>query len=450
MGGLIPLMLASGSRTSSRPSSRTSYIAPSPSQPSFRRQSTGGSAFSTSPTIPTYAVRPKPSKRLSLPTPAPIPVLPYTKAEWRKTIAEVKRKYFGKRYRACSARCIEVLEGIKDTSQVEPVYLIYLHFYAATSLEICARPLPSTAPLRATLLQQARTHFERASVLINAAEESVLRKFRPGSVGSSRGSSCHSPSSSISSRAWTPDTAVSSPTDSVYSMDDRIPKSPRSHPRHSKKVSFSLPQNEPLHIPTSEPIIRPDSPTLGFDDGFYHSCISSPTPPEDLYPPAPFKFQEIEMPLPTIPEHRQEEEEAEEEERALENDTSADDDADADDEYDPKAAYQVARSVDRCCEHLAHLRAQLARHSTSLDQLLLLTQTRSSCPNGNNTNDPATKATKATTTPAAPERPPRGSEARAQDRQARVERLRKTGWQRRRFDATPYEALCEAVLAELE
>jgi hypothetical protein len=439
-------MLGSGSltstRTSSRTSSRTSYIAPSPSPPSFRRQSTGGSAFSTSPTTPTYAVRPKPPKRLSLPTPAPIPVLPYTKAEWRKTIAEVKRKYFGKRYRACSARCIEVLEGIKDTSQVEPVYLIYLHFYAATSLEICARPLPSTAPLRATLLQQARTHFDRASVLINAAEESVLRKFRPGSVGSSRGSSCHSPSSSISSRAWTPDTAVSSPTDSVFSMDDRIPKSPRSHPRHSKKVSFSLPQNEPLHIPTSEPIIRPDSPTLGFDDGFYHSCISSPTPPEDLHAPAPFKFQEIELPLPTIPEHRQEEEEAEEEERCLEND------ADADDEYDPKAAYQVARSVDRCCEHLAHLRAQLARHSTSLDQLLL-TQTRCSPNDPAKATSPPPTTTTTTTTTTAPERPPRGSEARAQDRQARVERLRKTGWQRRRFDATPYEALCEAVLAEL-
>ncbi|KAK3300287.1 uncharacterized protein B0H64DRAFT_11558 [Chaetomium fimeti] len=430
MGGLIPLMLASGSHTtSSRTSLRTSYIAPSPSQPSFRRQSTGGAAFSTSPTTPTYAARPKPPKRLSLPTPAAIPVLPYTKAEWRKTIAEVKRKYFGKRYRACSARCIEVLEGIKDTSQVEPVYLIYLHFYAATSLEICARPLPSTAPLRATLLQQARTHFERASVLINAAEESVLRKFRPGSVGSSRGSSCHSPSSSISSsRAWTPDTVVSSPTDSVYSMDDQIPKPPQSPPRRSKKVSFSLPKDAPFQIPTSEPIIRPDSPTLGFDDGFYHSSIASPTPPEDLHPPAPFKFQEIELPLPTILEQTLEEEE--EEERT----------EDSDEYYDPKAAYQVARSVDRCCEHLAHLRAQLARHSTSLDQLLLA-QSRPS-PNASNANDPA----KATT---AAEKTPRGSEARAQDRQARVERLRKTGWQRRRFDAAPYEALCEAVLAEM-
>jgi hypothetical protein len=389
---------------------------------------------------------------LSLPAPAAIPVLPYTKAEWRKTIAEVKRKYFGKRYRACSARCIEVLEGIKDTSQVEPVYLIYLHFYAATSLEICARPLPSTAPLRATLLQQARTHFERASVLINAAEESVLRKFRPGSVGSSRGSSCHSPSSSISSRAWTPDTVVSSPTDSDFSMDDRIPKSP---PRHGKKVSFSLPQGAPLHIPASEPIIRPDSPTLGFDDGFYHSSISSPTPPEDMSAPSPFKFQEIELPLPTIMEQHEQEEE---EERREEEDNNSNNNTY--DEYDEKAAYHVARSVDRCCEHLAHLRAQLARHSTSLDQLLQAqtqtqTQTRLSPNNRYSVKAPppatTNNATSTSPTTTTTEKPPmpRGSEARAQDRQARVERLRKTGWQRRRFDASPYEALCEAVLAEM-
>ncbi|EAQ93386.1 hypothetical protein CHGG_01621 [Chaetomium globosum CBS 148.51] len=404
MGGLIPLMLGSGSRTGS--------------------------------------LRPKPQKRLSLPAPAPLPVLPYTKAEWRKTIAEVKRKYFGKRYRACSARCIEVLEGIRDTSQVEPVYLIYLHFYAATSLEICARPLPSTAPLRATLLQQARTHFERASVLINTAEESVLRKFRPGSVGSSRGSSCHSPSSSISSRAWTPDTVVSSPTDSDYSMDDQIPKSPRPPPRHRKKVSFSLPEGAPIDIPTSEPIIRPDSPTLGFDDGYYHSSISSPTPPEDLPAPMPVKFQEIEVPLPTIPELAQEEEEEEE--------VKGNDDDEYSHEYDAKAAYHVARSVDRCCEHLAHLRAQLARHSTSLDQLLQAQQQAQTRLPSNSPTSTRTAADATEKTPtAAPGPGPRGSEARAQDRQARVERLRKIGWQRRRFDSSPYEALCEAVLAEM-
>ncbi|KAK4251974.1 hypothetical protein C7999DRAFT_27663 [Corynascus novoguineensis] len=414
MAGLIPLMLASGSRTSCT----------APTQPSLRRQSTGGWSGSVSPTtpttpsIPTYAVRLQLPKRSSLPAPAAIPVLPHTKAEWKKTIAEVKKKYFSKRYRACSAQCLEVLEGIKDTSQVEPVYLIYLHFYAATSLEICARPLPSTAALRATLLEQARTHFDQASALINAAEESVLRKFRPGSVGSLRtSSSCHSPSGSISSRAWTPDTCVTSPTDSVCSFRDFDPRSSYPALRHSKKVSFSLPKHATLDVGPSEPIIRPDSPTLGFEDAFYHqpSVAAEAASTPDL---EPIRYQEeIELPLPTIPEHGHGQEQEEEDE----------------------SAHHVARAVDRCCEHLSALRAQLARHSSSLAELLALQCQQHPVSPG------SSPSSLATTTMA-----PRGCGGeKNQDRQARIERLRKNGWQRKRFDATRYEELCEAVLAEL-
>jgi hypothetical protein len=151
-------------------------------------------------------------------------------------------------------------------------------------------------------------------------------------------------------------------------------------------------------------------------------------------------------------------EQEEEEERREEEDNNSNNNTY--DEYDEKAAYHVARSVDRCCEHLAHLRAQLARHSTSLDQLLQAqtqtqTQTRLSPNNRYSVKAPppatTNNATSTSPTTTTTEKPPmpRGSEARAQDRQARVERLRKTGWQRRRFDASPYEALCEAVLAEM-
>jgi hypothetical protein len=437
MAGLIPLMLGSGSSSSS--GSRASYIAPSqtgsrasyiaPSQTIRRRQS--ALPASTSPTTPTYAARPKFPKRLSLPTPVTISMLPYTQAEWRKTIGEVKRKYFGKRYRACSARCLEVLDGIKDTSQVEPVYLIYLHFYAATSLEICARPLPSTAALRASLLQQARTHFDRASALINAAEESVLQKFRPGSGGSSRASSCHSPSGSVSSRAWTPDTRVSSPTDSLCSFDDLSPKSHQSlsPQKRVKKVSFSLPKEASFHM-TTEPIIRPDSPTLGFDDFFQPSAAmqqQQEEPPVLLVGPTP-KFHEIELPLQTIPEH------VGTEEQQPQQHQEDDDEAETENED----TYLTARSVDRCCEHLSSLRTQLARHSTSLDQLLSISSS---------TNPPQSPNPSSSSSPTIPAR---GEAARAADRQARIERLRKTGWQRKRFDASRYEELCEAVLAELE
>ena len=413
MGGLIPLMLGSGSRTS--------FIGPSPTSP--RPRSTAGWPIATSPTTPTYAARPKPLKRFSLPAPAPtpIPVLPYTQAEWRKTIAEVKRKYFSKRYRACSARCVEVLDGIKDTSQVEPVYLIYLHFYAATSMEICARPLPLASPMRANLLQQARAHFEKASTLINAAEDSVLRKFRPGSVASSRGSSCHSPSGSVSSRAWTTDTHMSSPTESECSFDElAAPKSPRQPPaKRIKKVSFSLPKDTVLTITTTttttppiEPFIRPDSPTLGgFDDFFFHPA---PPPQKDL-PALPFTSHptahlEIPLHLQTIPES---------------DPSSEEDDS-------PSAYLATARSVDRCCEHLASLRAHLARHAVLLSPPDISLSPPSDSP--------------------FPQRPVSLSAAgeTEETRAARIERLRRGGWRRKRFDASRYEVLCEAVMAELE
>ena len=405
--------------------SRTSFIGPSPTSP--RPRSTAGWPIATSPTAPTHATRPKPFKRFSLPAPAPkpIPVLPYTQAEWRKTIAEVKRKYFGKRYRACSARCVEVLDGIKDTSQVEPVYLIYLHFYAATSMEICARPLPLASPARANLLQQARAHFDKASILINAAEDSVLRKFRPGSVASSRGSSCHSPSGSVSSRAWTTDTLMSSPTESECSFDDlAAPKSPRQPPaKRVKKVSFSLPKDTLLTITTTttttaEPFIRPDSPTLGgFDDIFFHP---SPPPQKDL-PDLPFNSHsaaDLELPLQlqTIPES---------------------DPSSSEEEDTPSPYLATARSVDRCCEHLASLRAHLARHAIPANHMLL--------------TPPDICVSPPSDSPSLPRPLSLSAAAETEEtRAARIERLRQGGWRRKRFDASRYEVLCQAVLAELE
>ncbi|KAL2022703.1 hypothetical protein VTK56DRAFT_4784 [Thermocarpiscus australiensis] len=401
MAGLIPLMLAS--------STRTSCTAPSPSPP--RRQSTSSSMTQA------QAARPRLSKRFSIPAPAPLPMLPYTPADWKRTIAEIKKEYFSKRYRACSARCIEILNGIRHTSQVEPVYLIYLHFYAATSIEICARPLPFSSALRTSLLQQARTHFDQAASLIDAAQESVIKKVRSCSVTSSRSSSCHSPSGSISSRAWTPDTRLTSPTDSVYSYEDFSAKSQFSSKR-VKKVSFPLPREEAPRI--AEPIIRPDSPTLGFDDRYFPACG-----PQQEFPDSdePSKFQEIELPLQTTTDG---ESNSASEQAASEAQQQEDDD---------EKVYQAARSADRCCEHLSSLRAQLARHSASLDELLAARP------------DPASTAEtlrSADRTGCSPE------VVRALERKARIDRLRKNGWQRKRFDARRYEELCEAVLSELE
>lgn len=94
-------------------------------------------------------------------------------------------------------------------------------------------------------------------------------------------------------------------------------------------------------------------------------------------------------------------------------------------------AFLIERSIDRYCESLSSLRSQLTRHSAGVNELL--------------------------TAPPKEERPQSRSESRASDsdelrkleRQARVERLRKNGWQRKRFDARRYEELCETVLSEL-
>ncbi|KAJ4297094.1 hypothetical protein N0V88_004011 [Collariella sp. IMI 366227] len=356
--------------------------------------------------------------------------LPRTQEEWRKAIGEVKRKYFGKRYRACSARCIEILDGIKDASQVEPAYLIYLHFYAATSMEICARPLPSTSALRATLLQQARTHFDQASALINAAEESVLRKFRPGSVSSSCASSCHSPSGSVSSRTcWTPDTRVSSPTDSICSFDDDLasPKSPSSlktpgspQQKRVKKVSFSLPKDDDpavFRFPT-EPFIRPDSPTLGFGS---FGCLDD--------------FQEIEMPLHTI--HESDEEEDDDHHSQTSHHTNQ---PPFEEEEEQDAPHHLAHSITRACEHLSSLRSQLARHSTSLEEMLA--NAARTTTNSHSRTHSRSMSTSSTSSFG-------GEDARAADRKERIERLRNCGWQRKRFNARRYEELCESVMAEM-
>jgi hypothetical protein len=223
---------------------------------------------------------------------------------------------------------------------------------------------------------------------------------------------------------------VSSPTTSVFSFEDH---SPRGQPpvKRVKKVSFSLPDNESIQMP--EPIIRPDSPTLGFDDAYFQAGATRQALPDLPMPPPPPKFQEIELPLQTIPEDASESEP-----------TSPPLTPSSSDEYDGHA-FQVARSIDRCCEHLSGLRTQLVRHSTSLDQLLSASSFSATDHHHHQQRDNlAGQSVKANSSSSSS-----AEELRALDRRARIERLRKCGWQRKRFDARRYEELCEAAMAEL-
>jgi hypothetical protein len=166
-------------------------------------------------------------------------------------------------------------------------------------------------------------------------------------------------------------------------------------------------------------LIRPDSPTLGFDDEYFHSGAARQYLPDP--PKSALKFHEVELPLqlPAVSET--------EPLQLIPEDDS----------------FFMARSVDRYCENLSGLRAQLARHSASVDELLA---------GKDSEGRPRSLFLAAAETVRASSRLSTISDSdefRMMDRQARIERLRKNGWQRKRFDARRYEELCETVMSEL-
>ncbi|KAK6227231.1 hypothetical protein QIS74_00786 [Colletotrichum tabaci] len=290
---------------------------------------------------------------------------------------------------------------MKESANIEPAYLIYLHFYAASSFDMLSRPLRGTSPYRTMLLQQARDHYTQASNLSKAADENMARSSRPSSAATS---SMHSPSSSVSSRAssrtWTNSTAFSSPTPSVYSVEEAVNKISNNQTSQKKRVTF-------CEVP-EEPFIRPDSPTLGFED-----FLCAPQEPEPRY-------------LPVLPE---EPEPADEPEEMAKPPTPEplNEDCDAFD-------FLQERSIHRYCGLLSSLRSQIAVHIADIEeQLATPSQTFPSV------NSLPTRA-------ATPEL---SDELRSLDIKARIERLRQNNWQRRRFDSSRYEALRESVLAEL-
>ena len=109
MAGLIPLML----KPTSVSGTRTSMVFPAPPKNTHKRAASD-ITYSSQPS------RPKTMRRQSQPTPASLPVLPYTPEEWRKAIVEIKHQHMTRRYRACSTRCNEILSNVKDTVSILP------------------------------------------------------------------------------------------------------------------------------------------------------------------------------------------------------------------------------------------------------------------------------------------------------------------------------------------
>lgn len=312
-------------------------------------------------------------------------------------------------------------------SNVEPAYLISLHLYAATAMEMSARPLSSPSTYRADLFQQARNHYDQATHLIRDAEELVQSKYR-ASFSLLSLSSPHSPSGSTSSRAWTSETGLSSPAPSVCSSEDLNARLHQSHlpspPSLSsfpgparKKVSFEPPKEDP---PIFEPYIRPDSPTLGFDDEYFITGFSR----QDL-PDIPSCSKKSPISSPTL--HEVDEDatpRASQDFHRLGQGFLA-----VEPEFD-RRSFQLDNSASRYCAHLFNLKSRLVQHRASLEAVLETPASRES------------EIADCSSTSS-------GDDTRALDRRARIERLRKSGWQRKRFDPSRYEALRNAALAEL-
>ncbi|GAB0131662.1 hypothetical protein EsDP_00000124 [Epichloe bromicola] len=268
-----------------------------------------------------------------------------------------------------------------------PVHLVYLRFYAATALEMQARAIHHSSPFRTTLLEQAYDHYSSAFDLASQADQEISR---PSSRINtfSRLRSAHGSNVSGS----TASTRMSSPVPSLGSLDGTFQSPPK-----KKKVAFC---DELM----TEPIIRPDSPTLGFDEWLGRSS------PEPVFPESILKsVKHTPMPTPitTAP--------------ILVEDVLSSPDLSEAEDMDP---FFQTRSIHRFCTILSSIRRQITSHMTTLDIEIAACQI-----------------------PTAPVHT--NQEMRALDIKARIERLRASGWKRARFDVQRYETLRENALADM-
>lgn len=260
----------------------------------------------------------------------------------------------------------------------------------------------------------------------------------------------------------------------THSRKSSLSQEPRSGDRQrpKKKVSFELPKDKDrwsFRLP--EPVVRPDSPTLGFDDDYFVSGASRQELP-DLPPAASKRWsrQDIEVdpldtsassppPMPSI---------SEDEEPSPSSSPSSEGFGSDACPFGQFPDRESARSVSRYCETLSSLKMQVNSHMSSLNQLLDADeklQAQHDQPESPLLYDATTIKSAHANRVSLDGRQRSGSamsfgsvgslgggdddEARALDRMARIDKLRMNGWKRKRFDASRYEVLCETVMAEL-
>ncbi|PTB65339.1 hypothetical protein BBK36DRAFT_1204990 [Trichoderma citrinoviride] len=384
MPGLIPLRMSTlipaskitfttSEEKSSYTPSHTSW-GPTPSGP---RTNEVPRRTARERTIPAPIIAPKP--------------IPSTPEQWKRALGDVKRDFVNRKYRQCSVRCHEFLEGINDSNKPETACLIYIRFYAASALEMQVRSLQPNSPYRSKLLYQARDHYRIAARL--SREDEAAKRRSDASI------------STVSTR-------ISSPSLSISSLDSCL-KSPYGRTKPKKRVAFCdvpsyEPSPEPSYESSYEPIVRPDSPTLGFDDD-WGVRVPTPEPPALYSQPLRFGSGRSQFPLPSPT--NSEFSVVQDDEKYYDTPTAAD-------------SFLHARSVHHYCTVLSGLQRQIASHLEWLERDIAAAENSKSTPLLN-------------------------EEMRALELQTRIERLRANGWKRQRFDFRKYEALRESALADI-
>ncbi|KAK7432702.1 hypothetical protein QQZ08_000561 [Neonectria magnoliae] len=316
--------------------------------------------------------------------PGPLPILPYTAAEWTTAIQDVKREYINQHYRPCATRCNEILDNLRDASVIQPAYIIYLHFYAASAQEMMAHGLHNASSARVAFLHEAQDHYQKASYLIASADASMTQSLQRQSVLCDFGDSPSSILSFPASAFWSPSviSRASSRASSVSSQGAPDPQFKAA----GDQASFNAASDD------GDVLIRPDSPTLGLpswgDNSFKDLLDAMPSPST-----SPGRESES-PPLPALPERTSD----------------------------------YVHSAFRYAGLLAGLQRQITRHLSFIEMDLEAAR-----------NPPPTAANLGLL----------HHEHRALDLQARVEKLRAGGWQRRRFDTQRYEDLRESAMADM-
>lgn len=133
--GLIPLMLTSPGPSATSFGSRSSVMFPSdhnstkygassrkvsvspPISPAHKRNFSDVTPIIKLSRPPVKAPK---MRRQSQQIPASLPAIPFSSTEWKKAITEIKQYHVTRRFRACSARCNEILTNIKNIVRASP------------------------------------------------------------------------------------------------------------------------------------------------------------------------------------------------------------------------------------------------------------------------------------------------------------------------------------------